>query len=123
MSRETLRTQLDAMRLDVQVLQVENQKLKEQLEGGPNRELELTQQLVQAREENLRLTKQLDKVAEQLQRQQQDVNVMEQFEEQQQALGAAEGCSWCNKRQMLNWYSCRRNKQVGSQGEKASSTY
>ena len=85
MSRETLRTQLDAMGLDVQALQVENRKLKELLEGGPDRELELTQQLVQARKENLHLTKQLDEAAEQ-----QDVNMMEQFKEHQQALGAAE---------------------------------
>ena len=88
MSREALRTQLDAMRLEVQVLQVEKRKLKEQLAGGPEKELELTQQLVCVREENLRLAKELDEVTGELQRQQ-EINEQDVVQ-QQQALVAAE---------------------------------
>ena len=89
MSREALRTQLDAMRLEVQVLQVEKRKRKEQLAGGPKKELELTQQLVCVREENLRLAKELDEVTGELQRQQ-EINEQDELVQQQQALVAAE---------------------------------
>ena len=64
MSQEALRMQLDSMRLKLQALQVENRKLKEELQGQNHqcKELELTQELVAVREENIRLTKELDEV-------------------------------------------------------------
>ena len=93
------RTQLDAARLELQALQVENRKLKEQLSGGPDKELELTQELVCVREENLRLAKELDEAAtlhqqemasQRLQQQQLTNEHSELAHQQQQALVAAE---------------------------------
>ena len=53
------------MRLELQALQVENRKLREELQGrghDPSKELELTQELISVREENIRLTKELDEL-------------------------------------------------------------
>ena len=67
-SREALRTQLDAVWVELQVLQVENRKLWEERPNSVEqaRELELTEQLVAIREENLQLTQQLSAVNAQL---------------------------------------------------------
>ena len=67
-SREALRTQLDAVRVELQALQVENRKLREERPNSVEqaRELELTEQLVAIREENVQLTQQLSAVNAQL---------------------------------------------------------
>ena len=57
-TREALRTQVDALRAE---LQAENHKLREEQQDGVERarELELTEELVTVRQENLELTQQL----------------------------------------------------------------
>ena len=67
-TREALRTQVDALRAELQALQVENRKLREQQRDGVEhaRELELTEELVTVRQENLELTQQLSVVNTQL---------------------------------------------------------
>ena len=120
-SRETLRTQLDTMRLELQALQVENWKLREELQeqNGLNKELELTQELIVVREENIGLTKELDKVTTLYQKERASLEELEQLHqqvdeqgelvrEQQQALAAAEkeidqlSGSWCSSRPWLS---------------------
>ena len=63
-TRGTLKKQLENVQLELQTLQIENRRLREELKGQPDqsRELELVQELVTVREENLSLTKELDQV-------------------------------------------------------------
>ena len=85
-SREALRTQLGAVRVELQALQVENRKLQEERQNSMEqaRELELTEQLVTIREENLQLTQRLSAVNSQL--------VSEDHQEQD--ADSAEGSRW-----------------------------
>ena len=59
---------MDALRAEMQALQVENRKLREQQRDGVEhaRELEPTEELVTVRQENLKLTQQLSVVNAQL---------------------------------------------------------
>ena len=52
------------MRLELQVLQVENRKLREELQGqkDPSKELKLTEELISVREENVRLAEELEEL-------------------------------------------------------------
>ena len=61
---ETRGTLKENVQLELQTLQIENRRLREELKGQPDqsRELELVQELVTVREENLSLTKELDQV-------------------------------------------------------------
>ena len=63
-ARGTLKKQLENVQLELQTLQIENRRLHEELKGQPDQssELELVQELVTVREENLSLTKELDQV-------------------------------------------------------------
>ena len=67
-TREVLRTQLDVLRVEMQALQVENRKLREKQQDSVEqaRELELTEELVAVRKENLQLMQQLSVVKSQL---------------------------------------------------------
>ena len=104
MSREALRTQLDSMRLELQALQVENRKLREELQGqkDPSKELKLTEELISVREENVRLAEELEELtivcakrredAEELQQLRQQIEEQSELvrERQQTLLGAEE---------------------------------
>jgi len=56
-NRETLQVQLDSAWLELQALQVGNQKLKEELQVQTNqsKELELMQEFIAVQEENIHL--------------------------------------------------------------------
>ena len=60
-TREALHTQVDPLRAELQASQVENHKLQEEQQDGVEqaRELELTEELVTVRQENLGLMQQL----------------------------------------------------------------
>ena len=83
-TREVLRTQLDALRVELQALQVENRKLREGQQDSVKRarELELTEELVAVREENLQLTQQLSVVNSQLDSEERGADAQAHMEEQ-----------------------------------------
>ena len=94
---------MDSMRLELQALQVENRKLREELQGqnDPSKELQLTEELISVREENVRLAKELEELTmvcakgrddtEELQHLRQQVEEQgELVQERQQALLGAE---------------------------------
>ena len=94
---------MDSMRLELQALQVENRKLREELQGqnDPSKELQLTEELISVREENVRLAKELEELtivcakgrddAEELQQLRQQVEEQSELvQERQQALLGAE---------------------------------
>ena len=70
----------------MQALQVEKWQLKEELQGWNNqcKELELTQELVAVREENIHLTKELDEVTTLYKKAKMDLQASEQLEEELQ---------------------------------------
>lgn len=84
MSREALRTQLDSTQVELQALQIENRKLREELQGrnDPSKELELTEELVSVREENIRLAKELDELTILCAKGRGDLEELEQLQQQ-----------------------------------------
>ena len=92
------------MRLELQALQVENRKLREELQGqkDPSKELQLTEELISVREENVRLAEELEELtivcakgredAEELQQLRQQIEEQGELvrERQQTLLGAEE---------------------------------
>ena len=87
MNKEALKKQLDSIRLELQELQVENSKLKEQLQGherriNPDEELELTQELAAMQEEDTCLTKELAELTTLYKKGKNDLQELEQLQQQ-----------------------------------------
>ena len=88
--------------MELQVLQVENRKLREALQGekDPSKELQLTEELISVREENVCLAKEVEELkitcgkgrddGEELQQLRQQVEEQLVWEQQQVLLGAKE---------------------------------